>query len=84
LRAKGVTSRICGLSANDAEAQFLDAGADYFLFKPFPCEKETLHRALLKVLFEPSSMSKNHVMQDLFSDGDNDMTAPVTFPPKAA
>jgi CheY-like chemotaxis protein len=34
LRASGSTSTLCGLSANDLEKEFLDAGADYFLLKP--------------------------------------------------
>jgi len=58
LRAKGVKSIICGLSANDTEGPFLDAGADYFLLKPFPCEKEKLKRALLDVIYGPSRKSE--------------------------
>jgi DNA-binding response OmpR family regulator len=34
LRAKGVKSIICGLSANDLERSFLNAGADSFMAKP--------------------------------------------------
>lgn len=34
LRSKGVTSIMCGLSANDLEKPFLDAGADSFMMKP--------------------------------------------------
>lgn len=33
LRKKGVNCRICGLSANDKEFEFLQAGADAFCFK---------------------------------------------------
>jgi CheY-like chemotaxis protein len=33
LRKMGVTCRICGLSANDKEPEFLQAGADAFSFK---------------------------------------------------
>lgn len=33
LRRRGVTCRICGLSANDKELEFLEAGADCFSFK---------------------------------------------------
>jgi CheY-like chemotaxis protein len=51
LRAKGVGSRICGFSANDMEAQFTQAGADAFLIKPFPCEKELLEKELKRILF---------------------------------
>jgi CheY-like chemotaxis protein len=50
LRAKGVTSHICGLSANDKEKEFLDAGADAFLIKPFPCEEFALTRELVRIL----------------------------------
>jgi signal transduction histidine kinase/CheY-like chemotaxis protein len=52
LRAKGVTSRICGLSANDLKKPFLRNGANAFLIKPFPCAKEALTRELLKILYE--------------------------------
>mmetsp|Transcript_6122 Transcript_6122/g.11095 ORF Transcript_6122/g.11095 Transcript_6122/m.11095 type:complete len:862 (+) Transcript_6122:40-2625(+) len=50
LRSRGVKSVICGLSANDMEQQFKEAGADAFLFKPFPCEKEALSVELTRVL----------------------------------
>lgn len=50
LRAKGVTSIICGLSANDCRDIFVKAGADDFLVKPFPCEKGALTRRLLQIL----------------------------------
>jgi CheY-like chemotaxis protein len=51
LRARGVSSLICGLSANDKEQQFLDAGATTFMFKPFPCQNEALKTELLLRLF---------------------------------
>lgn len=51
LRNRGVTCRICGLSANDKEAEFVEAGADVFTFKPFPCEKGALRQELLRVLY---------------------------------
>jgi len=50
LRANGVESIICGLSANDLEQQFKDAGADAFIMKPFPCQKAALERELERVL----------------------------------
>lgn len=50
LRAKGVTCCICGLSANDKESEFLEVGADAFLFKPFPCKETVLTRELLRIL----------------------------------
>lgn len=51
LRERGVTCRICGLSANDKETEFLNAGADVFSFKPFPCEKGALRQELRRVLY---------------------------------
>jgi CheY-like chemotaxis protein len=50
LRAKGVHSIICGLSANDKEEEFLQAGADEFMLKPFPCQKDALKRELFRLL----------------------------------
>lgn len=49
LRSRGVESLICGLSANDLEQQFVEAGANFFLFKPFPCEKEALSLELIRL-----------------------------------
>lgn len=51
LRAKGVESRVCGLSANDVEDEFRKAGADAFMLKPFPTKPEALTRELLRVLY---------------------------------
>jgi CheY-like chemotaxis protein len=51
LRSKGVTCKICGLSANDTRDAFLEAGANAFMMKPFPCDKERLTRELLRVLY---------------------------------
>jgi CheY-like chemotaxis protein len=53
MRRNGVTSRICGLSANDKENEFLAAGADCFLFKPFPCERHALEKELFRILNLP-------------------------------
>jgi CheY-like chemotaxis protein len=50
LRLKGVSSTICGLSANDLGDTFLECGADAFMLKPFPCEMEKLRRELQRVL----------------------------------
>lgn len=49
LRIKGVTSKICGSSANDVEAEFLEAGADAFMLKPFPCDRKILIPELIRV-----------------------------------
>ncbi|KAL3936947.1 MAG: hypothetical protein SGARI_002342 [Bacillariaceae sp.] len=54
LRAKGITCKICGLSANDKEAEFKDAGADAFLFKPIPCDANALKLVLRRLLFAES------------------------------
>jgi len=50
LRAKGSTSIICGLSANDLRDDFIGAGATGFLLKPFPCEKNRLTAELQELL----------------------------------
>lgn len=50
LRSKGVESIICGLSANDMELQFLEAGADTFMMKPFPCKKDAMAQAFMELL----------------------------------
>lgn len=50
LRSMGVTARICGLSANDVEHAFEDAGANAFMFKPFPTKPDALKRELRKIL----------------------------------
>ena len=50
LRSRGVISAICGLSANDVRTGFLEAGADSFLFKPFPTEANALRRELRNIL----------------------------------
>lgn len=50
LRARGVDSIICGLSANDKEEEFKEAGADAFMIKPFPCQRNALRQALWQVI----------------------------------
>jgi signal transduction histidine kinase/CheY-like chemotaxis protein len=50
LRSQGCDSRICGLSANDVETAFLNAGADFFITKPIPAGKEGLTRVLRHVV----------------------------------
>ena len=50
LRAKGVNCRICGLSANDMEDQFLKAGADFFIMKPIPTNKDAMVAELCHLL----------------------------------
>ena len=50
LRGKGISCVICGLSANDKESEFLEAGADAFSMKPFPCEPAAMTEELYRVL----------------------------------
>lgn len=50
LRAKGVDSIICGLSANDVGDQFSEAGANAFMVKPFPCKQDALREELRNML----------------------------------
>ena len=57
LRARGVTSRICGLSANDKGDEFLAAGADAFCIKPFPCGEKAMRKELCRVLFSESAQA---------------------------
>lgn len=52
LRSRGVSSKICGLSANDTEEAFVEAGANAFMMKPFPCDKRGMTRELLRVLYD--------------------------------
>ena len=49
LRAKGVCCVICGLSANDIEEAFLNAGADGFILKPLPCKPDALKAELVRI-----------------------------------
>jgi CheY-like chemotaxis protein len=46
LRSRSVKSTICGLSANNMEQAFMSAGADFFILKPFPCNKSALECVL--------------------------------------
>lgn len=61
LRRMGIKSRLCGLSANDKEQEFLEAGADAFLFKPFPCDPVALSSELCRVL-DITEGSRNSMM----------------------
>ena len=63
LRSKGVTSAICGLSANDLEDTFIAEGANAFIMKPLPCDKDKLCCELIRILH-------NYQGED---DGEEDM-----------
>lgn len=52
MRASGIDSIICGLSANDKEAAFRQAGADGFMLKPLPTDQADLAKQLAKVISE--------------------------------
>jgi CheY-like chemotaxis protein len=64
LRNNGVASRICGLSANDIEEEFFAAGADSFMFKPFPCDELAMTNALRKILYEDDPRSSIRTASD--------------------
>jgi CheY-like chemotaxis protein len=53
MRKQGVSSIICGLSANDMQEAFRSAGADFFMLKPFPCEPNLLRESLAGILSGP-------------------------------
>jgi CheY-like chemotaxis protein len=53
LRNMGIKTKVCGLSANDKEEEFIAAGADTFMLKPFPCEAYELQQALCGILYPP-------------------------------
>lgn len=58
MRVKGVQSIICGLSANDVEEHFMNAGANAFMLKPFPCQKDSLKSELLHIISTAESDQK--------------------------
>jgi CheY-like chemotaxis protein len=60
LRSLGVCSLICGLSANQMRDEFIEAGADWFLLKPFPCDKELLYKELSKFCSCRDDRCNNH------------------------
>jgi DNA-binding response OmpR family regulator len=58
LRANGITSIICGLSANQVQDQFYEAGADAFMMKPFPCKKDAFEYELRSIFYQHESKKK--------------------------
>lgn len=50
MRSRGVTSVICGLSANDLGVPFKESGSDGFLIKPFPTGESNLRQELSELL----------------------------------
>ena len=57
MRSRNVTSIICGLSANDMEGPFFDAGANAFMMKPFPCDHGTLKEEIFRIVDSSFSLS---------------------------
>lgn len=51
MRAQGLACRLFGLSANDLESEFIAAGADGFVMKPFPTETDALKVELLRAYY---------------------------------
>lgn len=49
IRALGVQSTMCGLSANDMGHEFIAAGADCFTLKPLPFERHALESELIRI-----------------------------------
>jgi CheY-like chemotaxis protein len=49
LRAQGLECIITGLSANDLESAFIEAGANAFTMKPFPCQQHAMQAELLRI-----------------------------------
>ena len=50
MRSHGVDAAICGLSANDLEKQFLEAGANGFWVKPFPTAEAVVSQEISRLL----------------------------------
>ena len=61
LRSKGIEAIVCGLSANNLGQQFIDAGADYFLLKPLPCETGELAATLQRIMESRVDLTGRHL-----------------------
>ena len=57
MRSQGVDAAICGLSANDLEKQFLEAGANGFWVKPFPTQEAVVEREICRLLASRNEVS---------------------------
>jgi CheY-like chemotaxis protein len=81
LRSKGVTSIICGLSANDMYDSFKAAGADNFMTKPFPCDPTALRLAMSKLVSGrptiPSSLNRNDTTTTVQSSSSSALSSVV-------
>ena len=54
MRSRGLDAVVCGLSANDLENPFKEAGADAFWLKPFPADQIVLEQELHRLLISRS------------------------------
>ena len=61
--AEGIESLICGLSANDMEEPFKGAGADAFMLKPFPADKNRFAQLLLDLINSGSKRRQQETME---------------------
>jgi signal transduction histidine kinase/DNA-binding NarL/FixJ family response regulator len=79
LRSHGVTSILCGLSANDLAAAFQSVGANAFWLKPFPSEPTKLKRALIQIFrqqrLQQQQYTNNNVQTHSTLNGGGDTTA---------
>ena len=60
MRARGIQSRIIGLSANDKEEEFLAVGANAFIFKPIPCKTDLLRAELGRLLYADATTTTDN------------------------
>jgi DNA-binding response OmpR family regulator len=67
-----------GLSANDMETQFYDAGADDYVMKPFPCRVDQLRQELLRIVSKKSALFTG---SKIFSPEDSDETEVTSSTP---
>jgi len=73
LRARGVQSIICGLSANDKKEEFMDSGATWFMLKPFPTKKEALASTLQQLIcMSPCLLEELQQSNKAKNDDDDD------------
>lgn len=65
MRARGIIDcSVCGLSANDLEHEFKTAGADYFVLKPLPCEKNALIAGVIRITGRIRSRNGDEAVSD--------------------
>jgi CheY-like chemotaxis protein len=65
MRARGITCVICGLSANEKESEFLQAGANAFSSKPFPIELASMTKELCRILFAADAPAISNSTREL-------------------